>query len=127
MHQATPIVRSAARILTALTLCVWAANSTHSYSKLPPLHWARRCGNCFLGAVGVPIEAGIVRILLLWLSYAVPAPEERRLVLWTWVFLILGVVLTVFVIGLPIFLLCALQLAWIAAKATVLRATRRPI
>ncbi|WP_321477419.1 hypothetical protein [uncultured Paludibaculum sp.] len=123
MPRPKAIVFPAARILIAISLCAWAAYSIHSYATLPPLPWARRCGNCFLGSVGISIEAGIMGLLLLWLTFAKPAPEECSLVVCAWVLLIVGVVLTAFVVGLPIFLLCALQLGWIAAKSTVRHVT----
>ncbi len=124
MLRAKRIVVRTVRIFLASALCAWAAYSLHLYATLPPSSWARRCGNCFLGSFGIAIEAGIMGLLLLWLTFAPPAQKERHLVVWTWVFLIVGVALTAFVIGLPIFFLCALQLIWIAAKATVRQAAR---
>ena len=62
---------------------------------------ARFCGNCFLAAVGVPTELGLLRLLVVAVSVLKIPYCVRNVIYWCCV--VLGVLLTPEVIGVPLF------------------------
>jgi len=64
----------------------------------------RFCGNCFLAYVGVPLELGLVGLVLIVRALLSPTrPWSRSEVPW-WLLLIFGLLGTPSLIGIPLFL-----------------------
>jgi hypothetical protein len=78
------------------------------FHALPRRASARWCGNCFLAAVGVPTELGLLGVLVVAASI-VEIPNRNRNVIW-WFCAVLGVFLTPEVVGVPLFAFAFLAL-----------------
>jgi len=90
------------------------------YLTLPRYASARLCGNCFLAAVGVPTELGLLGLLLVAGSF--PETRLRGTGALYWCAAALGVFLTPVVLGVPLFAVTFVMLLWRMIKVT-LRAT----
>ena len=78
------------------------------FHTLPKYASARFCGNCFLAAVGVPTELGLVGLLVLAVSSLKIPYCNRNVVLWGCA--VLGIFLTPQLIGVPLFAFAFLAL-----------------
>jgi hypothetical protein len=78
------------------------------YRKLPRFSAPRLCGNCFLTAVGMPHEIGLLGLILVSRSI-MGVDWNRDDIPWLYGALI-GVYSTPAVVGLPIFVICFLAL-----------------
>jgi hypothetical protein len=79
------------------------------FLKLPKHASARFCGNCFLGAVGIPIELGLLGLLLAAGPLLGIHFGRDRLV--DWGLAAIGVLMTPYVLGVPVFVVSFLCLA----------------
>jgi len=89
-------------VLVGLAIWQWVW-----YAQLPPHASARWCGNCYLGAVGIPTEIALLGLLLI-VHAAAEIPHECKL---DWALAIIGIFLTPYLIGLPFFAGAFLMLA----------------
>jgi hypothetical protein len=83
-------------------LSVWFAVERWLWFRTLPRHApARFCGNCFFAAVGVPTELGLLGLLVVAVSVLKIPYSVRNVIYWCCV--VLGVLLTPAVIGVPLF------------------------
>jgi hypothetical protein len=81
---------------------VWFAVERWFWFRTLPKHAsARFCGNCFLAAVGVPTELGLLGLIVLGASLLKIPKNDRSLICWCCA--AAGVLLTPEVIGVPMF------------------------
>jgi hypothetical protein len=103
-YEVIPCFHSAARrlplLLAVLGLC-FAVERWLGFHTLPRHAPVRFCGNCFLAAVGVPTELGMLGILLACGSLLKVPYRGEYLVCW-WC-AAAGVLFTPAVLGLPLF------------------------
>lgn len=78
----------------------FAADRWFWFNALPPRASPRWCGNCFLGAVGIPTEVGLLGALLVVGSIAM---IHTRRDICSWIAAILGIALTNAGIGVVLF------------------------
>src|SRR2546423_151467 len=100
----------ASRLPMALgVLGIWFAVERWFWFHTLPRHAsARICGNCFLAAVGVPTELGLLGLLVLSVSL-LKIPYRNRNVI-HWCCAAAGIFLTPAVIGVPLFAFAFLAL-----------------
>ena len=90
-------------------LGIWFAFERWSWFHTLPRHAsARFCGNCFLAAVGVPTELGLLGLLVLAISL-LKIPYGNRNVI-PWCGAAIGIFLTPAIIGVPLFAFAFLAL-----------------
>ncbi len=99
--------------LAVLAICV-AVERWLWFQTLPRLPDARLCGNCFLAAVGIPIELGMLGSITAS-SCLLKIPFRSRFS--SWCCAVVGVLLTPAVFGVPLFAFAFLALALSIAKA----------
>src|SRR5215813_8813779 len=80
------------------------------FQRLPRCASAHWCGNCFAGFVLMPSEIGILGLLLVVASLMRIRPT-RSDIPW-WCCAVVGVLLTPLIIGVPVFAVSFLLLAW---------------
>jgi hypothetical protein len=81
---------------------VWFAVERWFWFQTLPRHApARFCGNCFLAAVGVPTELGLLGLIVLGASSLKIPKNDRSLICWCCA--AVGILLTPAVIGVPVF------------------------
>ena len=85
----------------AISVIAFAIHRYVWYSNLPRLASARFCGNCFLAAVGVPIELGLLGLVSL-LACRLNAPWRNQSI-FDWFLIGSGLLLTPLVLGGPLF------------------------
>lgn len=88
-------VAGSAAIAFAISRWFW-------FHHLPRFASARFCGNCFLATVGVPMELGLLGILLVSIGMSKSPLRWRSLL--GWLLAAAGIYLTPEVLGVPIFL-----------------------
>ncbi len=100
----------ASRIPVAFgVLGVWFAIQRWLWFHTLPRHAsARFCGNCFLAAVGVPTELGLIGLLVVAVSFFKIPYRGRNMIYWCST--AVGVLLTPEVIGVPLFAFAFLML-----------------
>src|SRR5216683_1219231 len=79
----------------------FAVNRCFWFASLPQSSFARRCGNCFLGAVGVPLELGALGLLMILASTLRVQYTRTHIVALSAASI--GVLLTPAVLGVPMF------------------------
>jgi hypothetical protein len=117
-----PVLRLAARWapIFICALCVsFAINSLVWLHGLPRSSSGRYCGNCFLAAIGVPIELGLLAVL--WTLASVLNIRWRGTNAVYWCCALVGILLTPVALGFPLFVFSALALTWSIAKPAVKR------
>ena len=83
-------------------LGVWFAVERLLWFHALPRHApARFCGNCFLAAVGVPTELGLLGLIVVAVSLLKTCVSDRNVPYWCGA--ALGVLLTPVMIGIPLF------------------------
>jgi hypothetical protein len=96
---------------------IWfAVNRWLWFRTLPTTLFTRRCGNCFLGAVGVPTELGLLGLILT--LALVLRIRWRHTMLLDWSCAVAGIWFTPEVIGVPLFAIGLLRLVVPIAKGT---------
>lgn len=91
------------RIALGLAAILFAGVQWAWFQRLPQSAFARRCGNCLLAAVGVPIEMGLVGLVVVAAALSGVRWGWRCRPLDGWVSVTLGTLLTPYVLGLPLF------------------------
>ena len=107
MLRGAAVLIAVASIWLGVTRWIW-------YMGLPRYSSARICGNCFLTAVGIPLEIALMGGLV-----AIRTPFRigtSRKEAYDWVCAALGILLTPLVIGVPAFVLAMASLAWSTAS-----------
>jgi hypothetical protein len=95
--------------LTLGVLGIWfAVERWLWFQTLPRLADARLCGNCFLAAVGIPIELGMLGFIMAS-SCLLKFPLRGSYI--SWCCAAVGVLLTPAVLGVPLFAFAFLALA----------------
>ena len=88
-------------IALAVLVVAFAVQSWRWFRALPGYAPARRCGNCFFAAVGVPTELALVGLLVIAiLLLKIPSRADDILY---WICAVAGVLLTPMVVGVPPF------------------------
>lgn len=90
-----PIVLAGLAVAFAVQRWFW-------FHTLPRHASARYCGNCFLSAVGIPTEMGLIGLLVVGFSL-LRVPYSSANSVFYWACAAVGVLLTPAVIGLPLF------------------------
>jgi hypothetical protein len=93
----------------------FAVNRWLWFRTLPRLADAQLCGNCFLASVGVPIEMGLLGLLLAAGSQLGIPCRGRDLAYWSGT--AIGVYFTPLVLGAPVFAFSFLALLCHAGKS----------
>ena len=89
------------------------------FRRLPRFADARLCGNCFLASVGVPSEIGLLGLLLVAVLALRVRPNGTD-ILW-WCCALVGVLLTPFIIGVPVFTYSFIALVWPSVKSGLVK------
>jgi len=109
------VIARGLRIALSLSAVWFAVEKWFWFQTLPKHSSARFCGNCFLAAVGIPIELGLLGLLVIAASLlGIPFRGENSIY---WCTAAVGVFLTPSIIGVPLFAIAFLVLMLPAISA----------
>src|ERR1035438_6482760 len=107
------ILLSVVPVCFAIERLVWLRHLPRSAS-------ARWCGNCLMGAVGVPIEVGLLGIV--WVTAALLRVRWSSIDAVWWCSAVVGIVLSPLILGVPVFVFALVALLWSTLKGALRRA-----
>jgi hypothetical protein len=111
-----PFVSAALAVGFAVQRWLW-------FRTLPRFSPVRFCGNCFLGVMGVPTELALLALLWAFVSLLGIRSDGDEAVYWCSA--LAGILLTPFVIGMPVFVFGFLALVFLTVKSLFTRGAFR--